>query len=191
MFAVLDDVYTVASKESISQVTAHVAKSIKECAGVQPKLGKFGMWSRHGGAEPPGIDALLNNQPHPAEPIWKRDLPPHRNGLVILGTPVGTPEFVQSFLDKRLRKQRTFWQKIQQVPDTQAAWLLLLYCAVPRANHLLRFGIESQKPLAPFPATGPDSSVRRGSTIKSFGIPSCRSSATKIGKTTRTQPSRA
>ena len=37
-----------------------------------------------------------------------------------------------------MRKQRTFWQKIQQVPDMQAAWLLLLYCAVLRANHLLR-----------------------------------------------------
>ena len=49
MFAFLDDMYAVASKERISQVTAHVAKSIEEGAGVQPKLGKFGMWSRRRG----------------------------------------------------------------------------------------------------------------------------------------------
>ena len=24
------------------------------------------------------------------------------------------------------------------MPDLQSAWLLLLYCAVPRANHLIR-----------------------------------------------------
>ena len=139
MFAVLDDVYTVASKESISQVTAHVAKSIKECAGVQPKLGKFGMWSRHGGAEPPGIDALLNNQPHPAEPIWKRDLPPHRNGLVILVTPVGTPEFVQSFLDKRLRSNAPFGRRSNKFRTCRlrgsffctAPYYVLTICSVP------------------------------------------------------------
>ena len=105
MFAFLDDVYTVASKSRISKVTARVAQCIKEGAGVQPKLGKFGMWSRNGGAEPAGIDVLLANQPRPAEPIWKGDLPPQRNGLVILGTPVGTPEFVQAFLD------HFYWRK--------------------------------------------------------------------------------
>ena len=61
--------YTVESKERSSQVAAHVANSSQEGAGVQRKFGKLGMWSRHGGAEPPGIDAFLENRPRPAEPI--------------------------------------------------------------------------------------------------------------------------
>ena len=58
--------------------------------------------------------------------------------MVILGTPVGSPEFVQRFLGNRLDVQTRFWDRLKQVPDLQAAWLLLLYCAVPRANHLIR-----------------------------------------------------
>ena len=37
---------------------------------------------------------------------------------------VVSPEFVEAFLDRRLRKQRSLWQKIQQVPDMQAVWHL-------------------------------------------------------------------
>ena len=58
--------------------------------------------------------------------------------MVILGTPVGRPEFVQRFLGNRLAVQSRFWDRLKQVPDLQTAWLLLLYCAVPRANHLIR-----------------------------------------------------
>ena len=66
------------------------------------------------------------------------DLAADQNGIVILGTPVGSPEFVQRFLDNRLTVQSRFWDRVKEVPDTQSAWLLLLYCAVPRANHLIR-----------------------------------------------------
>ena len=72
------------------------------------------------------------------QPIWKGDLAAANNGIVILGTPVGHPEFVQRFLDSRLKVQSRFWDRLKEVTDLQAAWLLLLYCAVPRANHLIR-----------------------------------------------------
>ena len=45
---------------------------------------------------------------------------------------------MQRFLDNRLTVQSRFWDRVKEVPDTQSAWLLLLYCAVPRANHLIR-----------------------------------------------------
>ena len=53
MYAFLDDVYTVASRERATAITAHVAKCIKEDAGVEPKLGKFQAWAKGGGDEPP------------------------------------------------------------------------------------------------------------------------------------------
>ena len=70
------------------------------------------------------------------QPNRFEEVPCLLSAMVILGTPVGNPYFVRSYLDRRLRKQRTFWQNSQQVPDMQAAWLLLLYCAVPGANNL-------------------------------------------------------
>ena len=45
---------------------------------------------------------------------------------------------MQRFLANRLDVQGRLWDRLRQVPDLQAAWLRLLYCAVPRANHLLR-----------------------------------------------------
>ena len=45
---------------------------------------------------------------------------------------------MQRFLTSRLDVQTRLWGRLREVPDLQAAWLLLLYCAVPRANHLLR-----------------------------------------------------
>ena len=95
-------------------------------AGVEPKLGKFQIWGRGGGPEPPGIDDLLEGAPRPEEPVWKGDLEDERNGIVILGTPVGSPAFVQRFLGNRLEVQSRFWERLKQGPDLQTAWLLLL-----------------------------------------------------------------
>ena len=44
LFAFLDDVYTVTSKNRATAVAHMVAKSIHDHAGVEPKLGKFQIW---------------------------------------------------------------------------------------------------------------------------------------------------
>ena len=108
LFAFLDDVYTVTPKCRATEVARLVATRIHEHAGVEPKLGKFQIWSKGGGPEPEGIDDLLDGAPRPADPIWKGDLDAERNGMVILGTPVGSPEFVQRFLGNRLEVQSRF-----------------------------------------------------------------------------------
>ena len=126
------------AESGAAEVARLVAPRIHEDAGVEPKLGKFKVWSRGGGPEPPGLDVLLDGAPRPAEPVWKGDLEAAQNGIVILGTPVGSPEFVQRFLGNRYAVQARFWERLKQVPDLQTAWLLLLYCANPRANHLIR-----------------------------------------------------
>ena len=136
LFAFLDDVYTVTPKRRATEVARLVATRIHQHAGVEPKLGKFQIWSKGGGPEPEGIDDLLDGAPRPADPIWKGDLDAERNGMVILGTPVGSPEFVQRFLGNRLAVQSRFWDRLKQVPELQTARLLLLYCAVMRGNHL-------------------------------------------------------
>ena len=54
------------------------------------------------------------------------------------GVPIGHAEFVQRILTARLEEERRLLQELQDLPDMQSAWLLLLYCANPRARHVLR-----------------------------------------------------
>ena len=59
-------------------------------------------------------------------------------GVKILGTPVGSLEFVESVTEERLEKEQELWRAIPSVPDLQCAWQLLLQCAWPRCHHFLR-----------------------------------------------------
>ena len=65
-------------------------------------------------------------------------LEPPTRGFVALGVPIGHAEFVQRILTARLEEERRLLQELQDLPDMQSAWLLLLYCANPRARHVLR-----------------------------------------------------
>ena len=55
-----------------------------------------------------------------------------------LGAPIGSADFVAAHAHGRLEQETGLLAEIQQLPDLQAAWLLLLYTAAPRAGHLLR-----------------------------------------------------
>ena len=56
----------------------------------------------------------------------------------MLGTPLGSAEFVAEHVRARILEEQRLWDAILNVPDLQCAWLLLLFCAGPRCNHLLR-----------------------------------------------------
>ena len=62
------------------------------------------------------------------------------NGLNILGCPIGSPSFCKAHASKRVEEEQEFLKFIPKVAtvNLQCAWLLLLYCAVPRANHIIR-----------------------------------------------------
>ena len=57
--------------------------------------------------------------------------------LVVLGTPLGHADFVRSHLESVHEEQDVLLDRIP-VPNLQAAWLLLSYCAATRANFVLR-----------------------------------------------------
>ena len=59
-------------------------------------------------------------------------------GITVLGTPVGTQEFVLKQARDRIETELEFLRWIKKIPDLQCAWNLLLYCASPRMNHTLR-----------------------------------------------------
>ena len=57
--------------------------------------------------------------------------------ITILGTQVGTREFVLEQLESKVGEHATFSSIIPAIQDLQCAWFLLLYCGVARANFFL------------------------------------------------------
>ena len=72
--------------------------------------------------------------------VWRGDatLPTEDQGVTILGTPLGHPDFVEASLQAKSREHDTLFDRLVAVPDLQCAWLLLLFCASTRANYMLR-----------------------------------------------------
>ena len=95
---------------------------------------KARVWSEAGIA-PEGVAALA-----PGSCVWVGDqaLPPSQQGLVALGVPIGAPAFVETHLQSVLARQTELLRLLPLVGDTQVAWLLLSYCAAPRAQYPLR-----------------------------------------------------
>ena len=56
-------------------------------------------------------------------------------GIKILGTPLGHPDFVARHLEGVLEEQRVFLSRIPLVNGIRSALLLLLHCADARANY--------------------------------------------------------
>ena len=67
-------------------------------ARIQVHLEKTQIWNQ-GGEKPPGCDALTTDarRHDPNAVVWKGDraLPLDQQGLIVLGTPLGSVEFVQ------------------------------------------------------------------------------------------------
>ena len=94
-------------------------------------LGKLKAWSSGGGPAPVAIRAI-------GPDVWTADKPDDLNGLVVLGTPLGKPAFVEAFVKTKIEAERKFVNKLLKFDDLQCAWVMLSMSVVPRANHLIR-----------------------------------------------------
>ena len=72
--------------------------------------------------------------------VWRGDvgLDPSQRGIKVLGSPIGSDEFVRTQLHATATEHASLLQRILAVKDLQSALLSLLFCAVPRANFHLR-----------------------------------------------------
>ena len=72
--------------------------------------------------------------------VWRRDpgLPSSKQGLKVMGVPVGHDDFVVAQLNQKVVEHTKLLDRIPFVEDVQASWLLLSFCAAPRANFLFR-----------------------------------------------------
>ena len=101
--------------------------------------GKTCIWNQVGqmpiGRERLEAAARVEN---PDARMWRGEDGTFSERSIILGTLVGTPEFVQQQLEQKVVEHETFLQRIPELVDLQRAWLLLLFYGVARANFFLR-----------------------------------------------------
>ena len=139
LFAFLDDLYVVTVRAMARQAFDVVTEEVANQAGIRTNLGKLQLYSKEGGACPPGFEDFQALRAENTTPIWTCDAQniKHR-GIVVLGSPLGTVEFIKAHAEKRMNIEQQFLDWIPRVPTLQIAWLLLYYCAAQRANHLIR-----------------------------------------------------
>ena len=131
IFAFLDDICMVTTPERVGAVYASVQEELRVHACIRIHTGTTKVWNR-AGVRPEACNILerIARQDDPTAVVWKgSDIPTSEQGLKILGTPLGHPDFVERHLEHVARKQQVLLDRIPLVPDVQSAWLWLLYCA--------------------------------------------------------------
>ena len=100
--------------------------------------GKTKLWNK-AGILPSGVEELqqlASSMDKNAGAILFLQTSPQ--GVKIFGTPIGNDTLVKAQLMARRADHDVLLERILAVPDLQAAWLLLSYCASVRANFALR-----------------------------------------------------
>ena len=138
--AFLDDIYAKSNpNRSVTVFTADQEELQR--VGIEVHDGKTQLWNRSG-VVPTGTEALTEAAriSDPDAIVWRGDvsLPPQERGVKVLGTPMGSPEFVRSTLAAVSAKHDRLISQIVGMSDLQCAWILLLYCAAARPNYMLR-----------------------------------------------------
>ena len=120
-----DDVYVTCSPLRVLQVHRILEDELLNYTQISVHHGKTQVWNR-GGVPPPGMDILTRAARRlKLEAVVSRgdtSLPRYQQGLI----PVGQPEFVVSYLERKSEEHSVLFQRIPAVEDPQAAWLLLL-----------------------------------------------------------------
>ena len=131
LFAFLDDLYIVTTRDRARAAFDAVTEEVANKAGVRTHLGKLRLWSKAGGSCPPGFEGLEDD-------AWTGNVATEKQGIKVLGTPLGHADFVAAHAKQRIEEETRFLHKVASLGDVQCAWLLLTFCGVPRANHLMR-----------------------------------------------------
>ena len=94
LLAYLDDVTVICRPERVRTVTTTIDEKLARHAHVNIHYGKTQVWNR-GGVAPEGIDELtrLARLVKPEAVVWRGDtqLPVERQGVRLLGVPIGSP----------------------------------------------------------------------------------------------------
>ena len=90
--------------------------------GIELHLGKTKFWNK-AGKEPQGVRTPFAKEVWDKEKPWlgDRSLPAKEQGVVILGTPLGTADFVKARGADRLKDEESFRKTLLKLPDLQSS----------------------------------------------------------------------
>ena len=133
LYAYLDDVYLIVPPHRVETAYHILAHELQQHAHIQLNPAKTRVWN-NSGHRPPNVEHL-----GPRGVGWGARTPartarhhPPRDAHWDARVPSHTPPSHSG------PKHSTLLQRIPALQDLQAEWLLLLYCASPRCNYLLR-----------------------------------------------------
>ena len=128
LYAFLDDTYVACGPADACAAFVTLRSALKRHANIDVHLGKTRVWNSTG-EQPPGLTEVLPTAP---------GVPPQQQGFLVLGTPFGSEALKKEALRTKGLSHARLLDRIPSLPDLQSAWLLLLMCAAPRSNYLLR-----------------------------------------------------
>ena len=139
LMAFLDDVYVTTLPDRVATVEQSVEIQLWDHARIHVNQGKTQVWNRCG-VRPPDCEHLFHKADGTPNDVWRGDpgLPSHKQGVTILGTPLGRAEIVEGRLAEKIEEHGILFDRITKVTDFQRTWLLLLFCAASTANYVLR-----------------------------------------------------
>ena len=141
LFAFLDDTYIVTpTAAEVGRAYTHVQDALWNHCGIRIHVGKTKIWNRAGNR--PEVSDILERiaqRDNPRAKVWRGTrIPTAEQGMKVLGTPLGHEDYVARHLEAVADEQRVLLDRIPRVRDVQSARLLLLHCALARANYQLR-----------------------------------------------------
>ena len=141
LLAFLDDTHVVIPcPDRTTTVYAALQEAMFSTTGIRINPGKTKIWNA-AGVKPSGCGVLqrIAETYDSTAVVWRgSELPTHRQGLNVLGTPLGHPDFVRTSLEMKNIGHQCFLDRIPLLEDVQASWLLLVHCASARANYMTR-----------------------------------------------------
>ena len=130
----LDDVTILAALQRALHLVRRFESHLARHTRLRLHVAKTALWNEAGVA-PDGLQDIQSDGR-----VWFGDqaLEPASCGLVLLGTPFGSPQFMANHLQSLSARHRELLHMLPHTGDTQVAWLLLLYTAAPRTQFALR-----------------------------------------------------
>ena len=118
--AYLDDIYILAPPARVAELYRRLEHHLWHHARLRLKAAKTKVWNSA------GISHLvcLPLPPTPRFGLVAKKSRWHRRGVVALGVPLGTPEFVEAHLRAVLARQQGLLDNLPALHDAQVAWLL-------------------------------------------------------------------
>ena len=141
LLAFLDDTHVVIPcPDKTKTVYAALQEAMFSTTNIRINPEKSKIWNA-AGVKPSGCGVLqcIAETYDPTAVVWRGcELPTHQQGLNVLGTLLGHPDFVRTCLEMKNIVHQCFLDRIPLLEDVQAFWLLLVHCAAARASYMMR-----------------------------------------------------